>query len=47
MPPAADALDALGVVAAFADRAWIGNSRNRADEQVLRTLASMAGLRRA
>ena len=37
-------LDALGVVAAFAHRDWIGNSRNRADEQVLRTLASMAGV---
>ncbi|GAA4857493.1 LysR family transcriptional regulator [Actinomycetospora straminea] len=34
---------AAGVVAAFRDRAWIGNSRNTADEQVLRTLASMAG----
>jgi DNA-binding transcriptional LysR family regulator len=43
-PSAADALDALGVVAAFAHRDWIGNSRNRADEQVLRTLASMAGV---
>jgi DNA-binding transcriptional LysR family regulator len=36
--------DALGVVEAFADRDWIGNSRNQADEQVLRTLASMAGV---
>ena len=44
LAPAADTLDALGVVAAFAHRAWIGNSRNRADEQVLRTLASMAGV---
>jgi DNA-binding transcriptional LysR family regulator len=44
VPPAVDALDALGVVAAFAHRDWIGNSRNRADEQVLRTLASMAGV---
>ena len=42
--PAAAALDALGVVAAFAHRDWIGNSRNGADEQVLRTLASMAGV---
>ena len=36
--------DALAVVAAYGDRDWIGNSRNRADEQVLRTLASMAGV---
>ena len=47
--PAADAPDAgtdtLAVIAAFRDRAWIGNSRNPADEQVLRTLASMAGFR--
>lgn len=27
----------------FADRAWIGNSRNSADETVLRLIASMAG----
>lgn len=44
--PAGD--DAAGrspaVLAAFADRAWIGNSRNRADEDVLRLLASMAGV---
>ena len=39
--PAAE--DSLAVVSAFRDRAWIGNSRNPADEQVLRTLASMAG----
>ena len=31
------------VVAAFADRAWITNSRNTADEDAVRTLASMAG----
>jgi DNA-binding transcriptional LysR family regulator len=50
--PTADARDAAGsdtdtlaVFAAFRDRAWIGNSRNPADEQVLRTLASMAGFR--
>jgi DNA-binding transcriptional LysR family regulator len=36
---------ALAVVGAFRDRDWIGKSRNRADEQVLRTLASMAGFR--
>lgn len=41
-PPDATS-DAAGVVAAFRDQAWIGNSRNSADEQVLRTLASMAG----
>ncbi|MEP9362004.1 LysR family transcriptional regulator [Nocardioides sp. CN2-186] len=29
--------------ATFADRDWIVNSRNTADEEVLRTLASMAG----
>jgi DNA-binding transcriptional LysR family regulator len=29
--------------AAYADRDWIVNSRNTADEEVLRTLASMAG----
>jgi DNA-binding transcriptional LysR family regulator len=29
--------------AAFADRDWIVNSRNSADEEVVRTLASMAG----
>lgn len=31
------------VFAAFADRAWITNSRNTADEEAVRTLASMAG----
>jgi DNA-binding transcriptional LysR family regulator len=40
---AIDAGDSLAVMAAFRDRAWIGNSRNPADEQALRTLASMAG----
>lgn len=30
-------------LAAFADRNWIVNSRHTADEEVLRTLASMAG----
>ena len=29
--------------AAYADRDWIVNSRHTADEEVLRTLASMAG----
>ena len=33
----------LEVVAAFADRDWIVNSRNVADEDVVRTLASLAG----
>ena len=37
--------DALSVFAAFRDRDWIGNSRNRADEYVVRTIASMAGFR--
>jgi DNA-binding transcriptional LysR family regulator len=31
------------VVAAFADSDWIVNSRNLADEDVVRTLASLAG----
>jgi len=43
-PQGAGALDSLGVVSAFSHRDWIGNSRNQADEQVLRTLASMAGV---
>jgi DNA-binding transcriptional LysR family regulator len=38
--PAGSARD---VVAAYADHDWIGNSRNRADEDVVRLLASMAG----
>ncbi|MEV8608162.1 LysR family transcriptional regulator [Amycolatopsis sp. NPDC051373] len=33
----------LAVFEAFRDHDWIGNSRNRADEDVVRTLASMAG----
>jgi DNA-binding transcriptional LysR family regulator len=37
--------DAPAVVAAYADHDWIGNSRNPADERVLRLLASMAGTR--
>lgn len=32
-----------GPFASYADRDWIVNSRNTADEEVLRTLASMAG----
>ncbi|WP_285650890.1 LysR family transcriptional regulator [Actinomycetospora sp. NBRC 106375] len=38
--------NALAVVDAFRGQPWIGNSRNQADEQVLRTLASMAGFHR-
>jgi DNA-binding transcriptional LysR family regulator len=38
--PAGPARD---VVAAYADHDWIGNSRNRADEDVVRLLASTAG----
>jgi DNA-binding transcriptional LysR family regulator len=34
---------AVDVVAAFADSDWIVNSRNDADERVLRTLAALAG----
>jgi DNA-binding transcriptional LysR family regulator len=33
----------LEVFARFGDRDWIGNSRNAADEDVIRTVASMAG----
>jgi DNA-binding transcriptional LysR family regulator len=33
----------VGVFRAFRHENWIGNSRNRADESVLRTLGSMAG----
>jgi DNA-binding transcriptional LysR family regulator len=35
--------DALAVFGAFRDHDWIGNSRNRADEDVVRIIASMAG----
>jgi DNA-binding transcriptional LysR family regulator len=35
--------DALGVFARFRAHSWIVNSRNTADEQVVRTIASMAG----
>jgi DNA-binding transcriptional LysR family regulator len=46
--PAADAHrvrgeGTLAVFVAFRDHDWIGNSRNTADEDVVRTLASMAG----
>ncbi|MEU4670215.1 LysR family transcriptional regulator [Amycolatopsis sp. NPDC023774] len=46
--PAADATRVAGegtlaVFEAFRDHDWIGNSRNRADEDVVRTLASMVG----
>ena len=39
----AGAPDAATVFSAFRDHDWIGNSRNIADETVLRTIASMAG----
>jgi DNA-binding transcriptional LysR family regulator len=35
--------NALDIFNAFHDHDWIGNSRNRADEDVVRTIASMAG----
>jgi DNA-binding transcriptional LysR family regulator len=35
--------DALATFAAFREYEWIGNSRNRADEDVVRTIASMSG----
>ncbi|XAS68222.1 LysR family transcriptional regulator [Micrococcaceae bacterium Sec5.7] len=35
--------DALAVFKAFAGHDWIGNSRNQADEDVVRIIASMAG----
>jgi DNA-binding transcriptional LysR family regulator len=38
-----DAADGPADVAAFADRTWIVNSRNTADEDAVRTLASLAG----
>ncbi|MDL5157978.1 LysR family transcriptional regulator [Actinomycetospora termitidis] len=41
--PAPSADTSPGVLAAYADREWIGNSRNSADEEVLRLLASTAG----
>ncbi|GAA4806513.1 LysR family transcriptional regulator [Actinomycetospora chlora] len=44
-PPSGGSSAAPAVVAAYADHDWIGNSRNPADERVLRLLASMAGTR--
>jgi len=45
--PAPDAAGVTGpaaqVFGAFRDRRWIGNSRNQADERVIRLIASMAG----
>ena len=35
--------DALAVFGAFRDHDWIGNSRDRADEDVVRIIASMTG----
>ncbi|MGA7203867.1 MAG: LysR family transcriptional regulator [Specibacter sp.] len=35
--------DSLDVFTAFRESHWIGNSRNRADEDVMRIIASMAG----
>jgi DNA-binding transcriptional LysR family regulator len=46
--PAAAGVDAAGsaaVIGAFRDAAWIGNSRDLGDEEVLRALASAAGFR--
>ncbi len=37
------AIEALDLVRTFADHPWIVNSRNTADEDVIRTLASLAG----
>ena len=37
------ATGALDIVRAFAEHPWIVNSRNTADEDVVRTLASLAG----
>ena len=39
----ADSVDRAADFAAFADRTWIVNSRNTADEDAVRTLASLAG----
>ncbi|HEX4976265.1 MAG TPA: LysR family transcriptional regulator [Nocardioides sp.] len=41
------AVGAAGVVARFAERDWIVNSRNTADGDVVRTLASLAGFEAA
>ncbi|WP_163509504.1 LysR family transcriptional regulator [Fodinicola acaciae] len=40
---AATAGDTLAIFREFASHPWIGNSRNRADEDVVRTIGSMAG----
>lgn len=42
-PPESAPRDSASVFAGFADRQWIVNSRNTADEDAVRTLASMAG----
>ena len=42
-PAAGTAADAAAVFARLADAQWIVNSRNVADEQVVRTIASLAG----
>lgn len=42
-----DSPDAAGVFATFKERNWIGNSRNIADETVLRLISSMAGFQPA
>ena len=39
----ADSADGPADIAAYADRTWIVNSRNTADEDAVRTLASLAG----
>ncbi|MCT7660032.1 LysR family transcriptional regulator [Mycobacterium deserti] len=39
----ADTTDGPADIAAYADRTWIVNSRNTADEDAVRTLAAMAG----
>ena len=39
----ADSSDRAADIAAYADRTWIVNSRNTADEDAVRTLASLAG----
>ena len=43
LAPPADAGDAAAVFARYADADWIVNSRNTADERVVRTIASLAG----
>lgn len=41
--PSAQSQSAAVVFEAYRDRGWIGNSRNMADEQVVRLIASLAG----